>query len=184
MKKNTKKPSIRDTRRKNNFKKKTLPVLIVLVLIVLIIIITGITALIKKYTPSKERQDLSEYYGLTSADQVAVILNSELMEYSARLIDGHVYVDYDFVHDTLNPRFYWDENENKLLYTTSRDLIMADADSSSYVITKSSVDYGRPVVKATSDSAYIDLDFVSEYSDFTYEYIPEPRKNAPAPRLV
>lgn len=176
MKKNTKKPSIRDTRRKNNFKKKTLPVLIVLVLIVLIIIITGITALIKKYTPSKERQDLSEYYGLTSADQVAVILNSELMEYSARLIDGHVYVDYDFVHDTLNPRFYWDENENKLLYTTSRDLIMADADSSSYVITKSSVDYGRPVVKATSDSAYIDLDFVSEYSDFTYEYIPEPNR--------
>ncbi len=176
MKKNTKKPSIRDTRRKNNFKKKTLPVLIVLVLIVLIIIITGITALIKKYTPSKERQDLGEYYGLTSADQVAVILNSELMEYSARLIDGHVYVDYDFVHDTLNPRFYWDENENKLLYTTSRDLIMADADSSSYVITKSSVDYGRPVVKATSDSAYIDLDFVSEYSDFTYEYIPEPNR--------
>lgn len=176
MKKNTKKPSIRDTRRRNNFKKKALPVLVVLVLIVLIIIITGITALIKKYTPSKERQDLGEYYRLTSPDQVAVILNSELMEYSARLIDGHVYVDYDFVHDTLNPRFYWDENENKLLYTTSRDLIMADAESSSYMITKSSVDYGRPIVKATSDSAYIDLDFVSEYSDFTYEYIPEPNR--------
>ena len=55
-------------------------------------------------------------------------------------------------------------------------MISAEADSSKYLITKSSVDYGRPVVKANSDSAYIDLDFVKEYTDMTYEYIKDPNR--------
>ena len=157
-------------------KKKVLPVLVVSALIVIIVAITGISALIKKYTPSKERQELSEYYNLTSEDQVAIILNNEVIETTAKMIGDHVYIDYQFVHDSLNPRFYWDANENILLYATARDLISAEADSNSYLVTKSSIDYGRPIVKATSDSAYIDLDFVKEYSDFTYEYFSDPNR--------
>ena len=157
-------------------KKKVLPILVVCVLILLIVAIMGISALVKKYTPSKERQDLSDYYHLTSEEQVAIILNSEVMETAARLIGGHVYVDYNFLHDHLNPRFYWDANENILLYATSRDLISAEADSNNYLITKSSVDFGRPIVKATSDSAYVDMDFIREYSDLTYEFLPEPNR--------
>ena len=157
-------------------KKKALPVLVVCALIVIIVAITGISALIKKYTPSKERQELSEYYNLTSEDQVAIILNNEVIETTAKMIGDHVYIDYQFVHDSLNPRFYWDVNENILLYATARDLISAEADSNSYLVTKSSIDYGRPLVKATSDSAYIDLDFVKEYSDFTYEYFSDPNR--------
>lgn len=157
-------------------KKKALPLLIVCVLILLVVAVTGIVTLIKKYTPSKERQDLTDYYGLTSDEQAAIILNNELMESTARMIGSHVYVDYNFVHDHLNPRFYWDANENILLYATSRDLISAEAESSSYLITKSSVDFGRPVVKATSDSAYIDIDFIREYSDLTCEYLPGPNR--------
>lgn len=157
-------------------RKKALPVLVVCALIVIIVAITGISALIKKYTPSKERQELSEYYNLTSEDQVAIILNNEVIETTAKMIGDHVYIDYQFVHDSLNPRFYWDANENILLYATARDLISAEADSNSYLVTKSSIDYGRPIVKATSDSAYIDLDFVKEYSDFTYEYFSDPNR--------
>lgn len=157
-------------------KKKVLPILVVCVLILLIVAIMGISALVKKYTPSKERQDLSDYYHLTSEEQVAIILNSEVMETTARMIGGHVYVDYNFLHDHLNPRFYWDANENILLYATSRDLISAEADSSSYLITKSSVNFGRPIVKATSDSAYVDMDFIREYSDLTYEFLSEPNR--------
>ncbi|MDD7333443.1 MAG: glycosyl hydrolase family 18 protein [Lachnospiraceae bacterium] len=157
-------------------KKKALPVLVVCALIVIIVAITGISALIKKYTPSKERQELREYYNLTSEDQVAIILNNEVIETTAKMIGDHVYIDYQFVHDSLNPRFYWDANENILLYATARDLISAEADSNSYLVTKSSIDYGRPIVKATSDSAYIDLDFVKEYSDFTYEYFSDPNR--------
>lgn len=157
-------------------KKKTIPILTVCALIVIIVAIIGGSVLLRKYTPSKEHKDLTSYYNITADNQVAIVLNNELTSSYATLIDGHIYVDYNFVHDTLNSRFYWDHNENILLYATSRDLISAEADSSKYLITKSSVDYGRPVVKANSDSAYIDLDFVKEYTDMTYEYIKDPNR--------
>ena len=157
-------------------KKKALPILVVCGLIVVIVAIMGITSLIRKYTPSKERQDLNTYYNVSSDDQVAIVLNNEMIESQGKLIDGHVYLDYKFIHDTLNSRFYWDHNENILLYATPQDLISAEADSTKYLITKSSVDYGRPIVKASSDSAYVDLDFVKQYSDFTYEYIESPNR--------
>ena len=157
-------------------KKKTIPILTVCALIVIIVAIIGGSVLLRKYTPSKEHKGLTSYYNITADNQVAIVLNNELTSSYATLIDGHIYVDYNFVHDTLNSRFYWDHNENILLYATSRDLISAEADSNKYLITKSSVDYGRPVVKANSDSAYIDLDFVKEYTDMTYEYIKDPNR--------
>ena len=157
-------------------KKKTIPILTVCALIVIIVAIIGGSVLLRKYSPSKEHKDLTSYYNITADNQVAIVLNNELTSSYATLIDGHIYVDYNFVHDTLNSRFYWDHNENILLYATSRDLISAEADSNKYLITKSSVDYGRPVVKANSDSAYIDLDFVKEYTDLAYEYIKDPNR--------
>lgn len=157
-------------------KKKVLPVIVVIALIAIIVGIMGLSSLIRKYTPSKERQDLAEYYHITSEDQVAIILNDSVIDTNARLIGGHIYVDYRFVRDNLNERFFWDENENILLYATPRELISVEAESNRYLVTKSSVDYGRPVVKATSDSAYIDLDFVRQYSDFTYEKLENPNR--------
>lgn len=157
-------------------KKKALPILVVCALIAIVIAIMGITSLIRKYTPSKERQNLNTYYSISADDQIAIVLNNEVIESQGKQIDGHVYLDYNFIHDTINPRFYWDHNENILLYATAQDIISAEADSNKYLITKSSVDFGRPIVKATSDSAYVDLEFVKQYSDFTYEYFESPNR--------
>ena len=157
-------------------KKKIVPVLVVIVLILLIIGGVLAVSLIKKYTPSKERKELSEYYNLTSADQVALIYNYEVLDTTALLLDGSVYLDYNFVHDFINPRFYWDANENILLYTTADELISASADSTSYLVTKSSVEYGKPIVKASSTSAWVEIDFVRQYSDFTYTYYQDPSR--------
>lgn len=150
--------------------------MVVCALIVLVIAGVGASVLIRRYTPSSEHKDLDTYYGITSKDEVAIVLNNEIMEDKAKVIDGNIYLDYNFVHDQLNPRFYWDSNENILLYATPRELISAEADQTKYLITKSSVDYGRPVVKAISDAAYVDLEFVQKYSDFIYESIDNPHR--------
>ena len=61
-------------------KKKTIPILTVCALIVIIVAIIGGSVLLRKYTPSKERQDLNTYYNVSSYDQVAIILNNERIE--------------------------------------------------------------------------------------------------------
>ena len=141
-------------------KKKSHSIFAVLALALVIAAAIVVFALIRKYTPSKEHEDLTTYYHLTNSEEVAIVLNNEVTSSKARVIDGHIYIDYDFVHDNLNSRFYWDNNENILLYATTQNLISAQAEQTSYMVTKSSADYGRKIVTINSDTAYIDLDFV------------------------
>lgn len=157
-------------------KKKIIPFIAAGVLMIVIILFMVLGSVIEKYTPSKDRQDLADYYSLTSADEVAIILNNEVLDISARMIDGNVYLDYETVHDMLNPRFFWDSNENKLLYTTSSDLISADAESSTYYVTKEANTLDHIVVKADISTAYIAIDFVKQYSDFQYQIFEDPSR--------
>ena len=157
-------------------KKKIIPVLIVFGLILIVAAGIFLSSIIQKYTPSTERADLNAYFSTDSPDQAAIIFNYTKSGEAATLIDNHIFLDYTFVHDYLNPRFYWDANENVLLYTTANDLIRADAESSSYLITKESVDFGSTIVKATAESALIDIDFVQQYSNFSYMYYDNPSR--------
>ena len=163
-------------KRRRRINKQVLPVLIIVGLIVLVLTLTVGIKLIQKYTPSKEHLELSDYYGLENDSQVAITLNSTVLDQFGTLIDGHVYLDYKFVHDVLNSRFYWDANENILLYTTATDVITAEAEATTYSIGKSSADHGRIIVRATADSAWVDLEFVKAYSDFIYTYYESPSR--------
>lgn len=157
-------------------KKKFIPVIAAIVLIIVVILFMLLGKLIEKYTPSKERQELSEYYQMSSEDSVAIIFNNEVLSVQGRMIDGNVYLDYNTVHDLINSRFYWDANENKLLYTTATDLISADAESTTYNITKDAKSLDHIVVKADAATAYIAIDFVKQYSDFSYTVYDSPNR--------
>ena len=157
-------------------KKKIIPVLAAMVLIIVVILFMLLGNLIDKYTPSDERQDLSEYYQMPSEDAVAIILNNEVIDVYGKMIGGTVYLDFHTVHDKINDRFYWDSNENKLLYTTATDLICAEAESTSYYVTKESRSLNHIIVKADAATAYIAIDFVKMYSDFDYQVYTEPNR--------
>lgn len=157
-------------------KKNVLPVLIISGLIVIVLIFMGVSALIEKYTPSKERLELSEYYNITEDAQVAISLDNTILDTYGTLIGDHVYLDYSFIHDTLNSRFYWDANENILLYATSDALISANAEASSYLRGKTAIEFGRPIVKATPESALVDLEFVKLFTNISYTVYESPAR--------
>lgn len=157
-------------------KKKILPAAIIVGLIILILGIIGISSLIRKYMPTKETEDLNKYFNISSEDESALIVDNTVSDSKAKLIDGKIYVDYNFVHDSLNSRFYWDANENVLLYTTAADIVSAAADSSTYTVTKQANDFGYPIVKATSSSALIALDYVKQFSNITYKSYDKPSR--------
>ena len=157
-------------------KKNSLPVLALGGVILLVLLVLGIVFLINRFTPSKERMELTEFYQITDDTQVAIVLNNQVIPAHGTLIDGQVYLDYHFLHDYLNSRFYWDSNENILLYTTASNTISAHAEATNYYIGKSSNDHGRIIVKATADSALVDIDFVASYSHFTYSYYESPSR--------
>ena len=157
-------------------KKNVLPVLIIVGLIAVVLIFIGVSAVIDALTPSTERANLTEYYEITEESQVPIILDNEVMETYATTIDGEVYVDFKFIYDKLSSRFYWDSNENILLYTTSTNVVSAAAESTSYMTGKNSTDFGKTVVKATAESALVHIDFVSKFANIRVSHQTEPTR--------
>ena len=157
-------------------KKRFVPVLAVLALVVVIVIIMLLGKLIDKYTPTKETEDLTEYYGMTNAEDMAVIKDDAVMSYLGRYIDGEAYIDYNSVHDELNSRFYWDANENVLLYTTSTDVITVNAGENQYYVSKEATPVDYTIVRVDGGTMYLALDFVKQYTAIDFVCYEDPAR--------
>jgi len=156
--------------------KKFLPTIIAIVLIVLIGGGIVATKYIEKYTYTKEKQDLNEYYGITAADDVAIVLQDQKLETKAKLIEGNVYLSFEDVSELLNDRFYVDTNENWLIYTTPTEIIKSRLEGSTYMIGGSEEDMGHPITVLKGDTIYLALDYVKKYTDFHYELFNDPAR--------
>ena len=159
----------RRRKRRTQVNRRIAPVLAALVLIVLIAAALFISYLIDKYSPSKERMAWTEYYSTTEEDEVAVILNNELTELKGRMIDGEVYVTTDTLYDYLNHRFYWDQAENLLLYTTPTEVVTAAVGSETYTAGSESFTESYAPVKVDGDTAYVALAYIQKYTGLQYE---------------
>lgn len=150
-------------------KKKIIPVVIA---IVLIIVIAGISLgkiILEKYSYSKERADLNDYFHMSGETDVAIVLQDELIEERARVFDGVYYLDLSTVHKYFNDRFYEDKGEGLLLYTVPDDIIRSVIGSSE--MTDKSGTRGLDYVPARyeGDVLYIAIDYVRQYANFSYE---------------
>ncbi len=157
-------------------KKKIIPVIAAAVLILVVILFMALGDFIEKYTPSNETEDLSSYYNLSSDTDIALIINNEVIDAKGRMINNIPYLSYEAVRSYLNPRFYWDSNENILRYATANDLISASAESNTYTVSKDTRTFESTIVTSDASTAYLALDFVKQYSDFDYTLYTEPNR--------
>lgn len=172
----TRRPINNKRQQKNNHS-----VIIAAVFIVGVILIAGISLLVKKYSPSKERVNLNSYYNVQNEEDMAIVVDNQRLEDVAKNWEGHMYLEYQTVHDYLNERFYWDANENILRYVTPTDVISVNAGEQSYMVTKSSENTDYTIVKVDADKMYIALDFVQKYTEYpaiSYKVYEKPNRVA------
>lgn len=157
-------------------KKKVVPILIA---IALIIIIGGLSfggKIIEKYSYSKERADLNAYYHISDSEDAAIVLQNEIVEERARVIDGTWYLDLDTVHKYLNDRFYMDRNEDLLLYTLPEDIVKVVIGSSVKETEDGSEDLGYTIARYEGEKLYLAVDYVKQYTNFGYEVFTDPNR--------
>lgn len=154
-------------------RKKAGPVIAALLLIIVIVLIFVVGRKIEQYIPSEETEDLVSYYAIESPDDVAIVLNQELAGQKAKLFDGSVYITYEMLHE-LNDRFYWDDNEQLLRYTTAEASVTAYAGQSDYYIGNDVVKGDSQIVRIEDPDVYVALDFAKNYTDLAYELFSDP----------
>ena len=154
--------------------KKVIPVLIAVVLIIVIGASAFGMKLLDKYSYSKERADLTEYFGVQGSDDVPVILQDEKIEEHAKLWDGECYFDYATVHKYFNDRFYEDVKEGLLLYTLPDAVVKTEIGTSTVSRADVPEDRDYVIARYEGDTLYIAVDFIKEYTNFSYELFTEP----------
>lgn len=166
----------KETREKEeaDMRRKTIPVLIALFLIMIIGAVGVGGILIEKYSYSKERADLKEYFGITEG-QIAIVLQDEVIEDKAFYRDNHCYFAMDTVSRYFNEGFYVDASEYQVIYTTATEIISVPI-GGMQVGTKTSVS-GEPQV-ATLDYVpvldvdgvlYMAADYVKKYTNYSVD---------------
>ena len=135
-------------------KKQQKPIVIVCILILVLAAVGVGMHFIKKYIPTKERMDLTEYYGQTGEDEMTVILGTDIMETKAVKSGDRVYLPLDMVNTYLNQRYYWDSANQQILYATPSELQYYPASES-----------GDSEVWLKAGSVYLNLDFVKKFTD-------------------
>ena len=157
-------------------KKKVIPILMA---IALIIIIGGISfggKVIEKYSYSKERADLNAYYNISDSKDAAIVLQNEIVEERARVLEGTWYLDLDTIHKYLNDRFYMDRNEDLLLYTLPDDIVKVVIGSSVKETEEGSEDLGYTIARYEGEKLYVAIDYVKQYTNFGYEVFTDPNR--------
>lgn len=165
----------RQARRKQNRRRRKRNLVLKMILFVILLIAAVVGAFLwKKYSPSKEKADLKEYYGIEKEGQLAITINNEITEPHGMISEGKAYVQYETVRDHISNRFYWDSKENKLLYTLPKDIVSVEVGSKDYMVSndKNSEDY--VILKTEGSTAYIALDFIQQYMNIDYAVYENP----------
>ena len=165
----------RQARRKQNRRRRKRNLVLKMILFVILLIAAVAGAFLwKKYSPSKEKADLKEYYGIEKEGQLAITINNEITEPHGMISEGKAYVQYETVRDHISNRFYWDSKENKLLYTLPKDIVSVEVGSKDYMVSndKNSEDY--VILKTEGSTAYIALDFIQQYMNIDYAVYENP----------
>lgn len=140
---------------------------------VLVAVLVLVVVLAKRYAPSRHVLPLTEFYPV-SEGQVLVVMQDEVMEQRGIYVEDMVYLEYNQTADMLNQRFYWDSNENLLLYTTPTSVIKVTPGERSYIVNKNKKKTDYEIVKLQGDAVYIALDFIRLYTDLSYQTYQKP----------
>ncbi len=157
--------------------KKTLPVVIVVVLIVIFGGIVGYNFYSLRYEPVDDYLDYAEQMGLED-NEYTITLNNELLSSRAEEADGRIYLGMELVRNSVNTRFYWDENEKLLLYTTPTQTFMFSPDEEIYTVRtwdgETEGNEGYAVIRNIDGGYYIAADYVTANTCMEYAVYTDP----------
>ena len=157
-------------------KKRVFTVLVPIVLILLVAAVALGSILFEKFSYSKNRADLNAYFGITQADEVAMVVQDSVVDEKAKMVDGMSYFTLSTVEQYFTDRFYVNSVEQVLLFTTDTDVIRINIGDGSNVMYVSDAGQELPYKAAfyEGDTLYIAADYVQKFANFEYHVYDEP----------
>lgn len=166
--------------KKRVLKKNNIIPFIGAVAVLLTIIIIGAVFAIKRYAPSNERLELTDYYVLKNKEDAAVIFNGvydtekKVTSPEGKVINNNPYLDLSYMKANLDNGYVFDKEEKVLRYVTDKEVISAQVGKLFYTKGRENIDFPVDIIIWQDEKAYINLDFAKAFTDFEYSFAAEP----------
>lgn len=150
--------------------------LIILLVVVTLLAAVGLVALkiMQKFAPSQERTTPAEFYAVPEGE-VLTIQDDTLAQQNVHVRNGYVYLPFALVKD-LNGRFFWDEEENLLIFTTGTEKYVTAPEQRYYHLNDKRIDTETEILITDAGELYILLDYVEDHIDLRYRMYLEPQR--------
>ena len=157
-------------------KKRVITVLVPVVLIFIVIAAALGSQIIERYSYSRNKADLNEYFGIAQPDEVAMVVQDALVDDKAKMKDNVAYFPLSTVETYFTDRFYVNSGEQVLLFTTDTDVIQINIGDGSNVMYVSGAgqELGYRAAFYEGDTLYIAADYVKRYANFEYQLYDAP----------
>ena len=132
-----------------------------------------------KYSYATNMADLNDIFSITSPEDTAIVLGDEIIASRARYLGGQVYFSLETVKDLFTDRFYYNEDEKLIIYSTSTDMykVYPGEGKPYYELSGEKIETEYiPALYAKDGLTYIAADYLKLFSDFSYEHFSEPNR--------
>lgn len=166
---NGSKESRRRRRRRRKILQAVLPVVIAIALIGIILLVAKSTGLFDDWGYSSRMADLNNYFKTTSNDTASVVENGEVTDDKITVKDGKLYIPYETVIEKYNGNFYWEQADDRLLYTTGEGVYAANLQDNYYTLDGNGTQTGYQICYKNGDTLMVCLDYVRIFTNFDYK---------------
>ena len=98
-------------------RKKRSPLPVIFSMAAVVLILGAAVYLFERASTNSRKMDLETYYGITSDEQAALVVNDTILQTRGMVRDGTVYIDYPTVWNSFNNCFYWEPQAGTMLLT-------------------------------------------------------------------
>ena len=101
-------------------------------------------------------------------DELAVVMEKSVDTRKAIVQDGALYLDYSLVREELNDRFFWDDENTCMLYTTDLEIYTIPVNSAAYTIDEEEKEYTEKILLKEERGLFMSAAFLQEYTNMEY----------------
>lgn len=166
---NGSKESRRRRRRRRKILQAVLPVVIAIALIGIILLVAKSTGLFDDWGYSSKMADLNGYFKTISDDTASVVENGEVTDDKITVKDGKLYIPYEAVIEKYNENFYWEQTDDRLLYTTGDGVYAAKLQDNYYTLDGNGTQTGYQICYKNGETLMVCLDYVRIFTNFDYK---------------
>ena len=145
-------------------RKKRSPLPVIFSMAAVVLILGAAVYLFERASTNSRKMDLNTYYGITSDEQAALVVNDSILQTRGMVREGTVYIDYPTVWNSFNNCFYWEPQAGTMLLTLPAGTLSWSPDD------------GSGALILVDGIPYLSADCIRENSDIDLEIFEDPHR--------